>query len=218
MHILVVEDDFGMGELICEDLREQGYAVDWARDGDEALSLLSSFEYDLLVLDIMLPGSNGFEVTQTLRAKGNKIPILMLTAQGDVDSLVKGLEKGADDYLSKPFNFKELRARVLALLRRSQGEASNHVSVGRCEIDLSQKRAWFNGLEINLSNTEYTLLMFLVLNAEKYFTREELLEHVWSGESNVDSRTVDTYIHYLRRKLASDVIETRRRTGYRFRG
>ena len=123
MHILVVEDDFDMGELVCEDLRRTKYAVDWARDGNEALSLLSSFEYDLLVLDIMLPGLNGFEVTKTLRVKGNKIPILMLTAQADVDNLVKGLEKGADDYLSKPFYLKELRARILALLRRTQGKA-----------------------------------------------------------------------------------------------
>ena len=129
MRILVVEDDLGMGELVYKDLDEQGYAIDWAKDGDEALSLLKSFPYDLVVLDIMLPGLNGFEITEALRSKENKVPILMLTAQDAVDSRVKGLKKGADDYLVKPFHFQELRARILALLRRSQGKASNHMVV-----------------------------------------------------------------------------------------
>ncbi len=218
MRILVVEDDVDMGELVCEDLGEQGYAVDWAKDGDEALSLLKSFPYDLLVLDIMIPGPDGFEVTEILRAKENNLPILMLTAQDAVDSRVKGLEKGADDYLAKPFYFKELRARVLALLRRAQGKASNRTVVGRCELNLSQKRAWFKGLEVKLSSTEYKLLRFLMSYPDNYFTREELLEHVWSGEACIDPRTVDSYIHYLRRKLAGNTIETRRGAGYRFRG
>ena len=218
MRILVVEDDIDIGELVCEDLGEQGYAVDWAKDGDEALSLLKSFPYDLLVLDIMIPGPDGFEVTEILRAKENNLPILILTAQDAVDSCVKGLEKGADDYLAKPFYFKELRARILALLRRAQGKANNHTVVGRCELNLSQKRVWFKGLEVKLSSTEYKLLRFLMSYPDNYFTREELLEHVWSGESCIDPRTVDSYIHYLRRKLAGNTIETRRGAGYRFRG
>ncbi len=218
MRILVVEDDPGMGELVYEDLEEQGYAVDWAKDGDEALSLLKSFPYDLVVLDIMLPGLNGFEITKALREKENKVPILMLTAQDAVESRVKGLEVGADDYLVKPFYFQELRARILALLRRAQGKASNHIVVGRCELNFSQKRVWFEGAEIKLSSTEYKILSFLMSYPESYFTREELLEHAWSGEESIDPRTVDSYIYYLRRKLIGNVIETRRGAGYRFQG
>ena len=218
MRLLVVEDDPGIGELVSDDLHEQGYAVDWAKDGDEALSLLASFPYDLVVLDIMLPGKDGFAVTRELRTLKRNVPIVMLTARDAVEDRVKGLELGADDYLVKPFHLVELRARVLALLRRARGEASNRVNVGRCELDLSQKRVWFAGEELRLSATEYTLLEFLALHPEGYFTREELLEHAWSGESSIDPRTVDTYIRYLRRKLADEAVETRRGFGYRLLG
>jgi DNA-binding response OmpR family regulator len=218
MRILVVEDDPGIGELVCEDLRDQGYAVDWAQDGHETLSLLESFPYDLMVLDLMLPGASGFEITQLLRAEHNPMPILMLTAKDSIDDRVKGLESGADDYLVKPFHLKELRARVLALLRRARGEASNIVSVGRLTLDLSHKRAWFEGSEVQLTSTEYVLLEFLALHTEATFNRNQLLEHAWSAETNIDPRSVDTYIRYLRRKLGDDAIETRRGFGYRFRG
>lgn len=218
MRVLVVEDDPGIGDLVCEDLRDQGYAVDWAQDGDEAQSLLSSFPYDLVVLDLMLPGMGGLDLTMALRLEGNGVPVLMLTARDSVEDRVQGLEVGADDYLVKPFHLKELRARVLALLRRAQGEASNRVSVGRCKLDLSQKRAWFEASELRLSGTEYALLAFLALHHVRYFTRDELLEHAWPVNTGIESRTVDTYIRYLRRKLSSDAIETRRGLGYRFRG
>lgn len=218
MRLLVVEDDPGIGELVSDDLKEQGYAVDWATDGDEALSLLRSFPYDLVVLDIMLPGKNGFSVTRELRTRKEGVPILMLTARDAVEDRVKGLELGADDYLVKPFHLAELRARVLALLRRARGEASNRVKVGRCELDLSQKRAWFEGEEVRLSGTEYALLEFLALHPEGYFTRDELVEHAWPGEAVIDPRTVDTYIRYLRRKLDDSAIETRRGLGYRLLG
>lgn len=218
MRVLVVEDDPGIGDLVSEDLRDQGYAVDWARDGDEALSLLGSFPYDLVVLDIMVPGKSGFDITAALRGAHNTVPILMLTARDSLGDRVKGLETGADDYLVKPFHLRELRARLLALLRRAHGEASNRVTVGRCELELSQRRAWFAGSELHLSGTEYALLSFLALHPEGYFTRERLLEHAWSGDASIDPRTVDTHIRYLRRKLNDDAIETRRGSGYRLRG
>lgn len=166
----------------------------------------------------MLPGRSGLDLTATLRAHGEALPILMLTAQGGVDDRVRGLELGADDYLVKPFFLGELRARVLALLRRACGGSSNRIGVGRCTLELSQKRGWFGDTELQLSATEYALLTFLVLHPEGYFARDELLEHVWPGDASVDPRTVDTYIRYLRRKLSDDVIETRRGLGYRFRG
>jgi two-component system, OmpR family, response regulator len=218
MRVLVVEDDLGIGELVSGQLTKEGYAVDWAQDGDEALSLSKSFPYDLIVLDIMLPGADGFTIAKTLRANKQSVPILMLTARDGIDDRVKGLELGADDYLVKPFHIKELRARVRALLRRSQGEASNTVEVGRLKLDLEKKQVWWQDSELELSGREYTLLEFLALHANGFYTRERLLEHVWSGETSVDPRTVDTYILYLRRKLSSDAIETVRNLGYTFRG
>jgi DNA-binding response OmpR family regulator len=218
MRVLVVEDDLGIGELLSDELSREGHAVDWAKDGNEALSLLSSFPYDLLVLDIMLPGVDGFTIANTLRSRKQKVPILMLTARDSVDDRVKGLELGADDYLVKPFHIKELRARVRALLRRSRGEASNDVEVGRLKLELATKRVWWQEVEIELSGREYALLEFLTFHANGFYTRESLLEHVWSGETSVDPRTVDTYILYLRRKLSSDAIETVRNLGYTFRG
>jgi two-component system, OmpR family, response regulator len=218
MRVLVVEDDSGIGELVVEELTREHYAVDWAQDGNEALSLSESFPYDLIVLDIMLPGQDGFSIASTLRYRKQTVPILMLTARDGIDDRVKGLELGADDYLIKPFHLKELRARVRALLRRSQGEASNAVEVGRLKLDLEKKQVWWRETELELSGREYNLLEFLVLHANGFYTREQLLEHVWSGEASIDSRTVDTYILYLRRKLSNDAIETVRNLGYTFRG
>jgi two-component system, OmpR family, response regulator len=218
MRVLVVEDDLGIGELVTDELTSEGYALDWAQDGDEALSLAESFPYDLIVLDIMLPGRDGFSIAETLRMKKQAVPILMLTARDSIDDRVKGLELGADDYLVKPFHLKELRARVRALLRRSQGEASNAVEVGRLKLNLERKQVWWQEVELELSGREYGLLEFLALHAGGFYSRESLLEHVWSGEASIDSRTVDTYILYLRRKLSTDAIETVRNLGYTFRG
>ncbi len=218
MRVLVVEDDPGVGQLVSEDLTDEGYAVDWARDGDEALSLLSSFPYDLVVLDIMLPGRDGFSITRELRARERSVPILVVTARDAVDDRVKGLQLGADDYVVKPFHLAELRARVLALLRRAQSDGSNRVVVGRLELERSQRRVWFATDEVHLSGTEYTLLEFLALHAEGYFSRDQLVEHAWPGDASIDPRTVDTYIRFLRRKLTDDAIETRRGLGYRLRG
>lgn len=218
MRVLVVEDDLGVGELVTDELKGEGYAVDWAQDGDEALSLLADFPYDLVVLDIMLPGRDGFEVTKTLRDARQQVPVLMLTARDGVDDRVRGLEGGADDYLIKPFHLTELRARVRALLRRAHGEGGNEVVVGRLRLELEQKRAWWRAEEVALSGREYVLLEFLALHAGGYYPREALLEHVWPGDAGIDPRTVDTYIRYLRRKLGDDAVETVRNLGYRFRG
>ena len=218
MRVLVVEDDPGIGELVSDELTREGYALDWAQDGNEALSLAESFPYDLIVLDIMLPGQDGFSIAKTLRNKKQSVPILMLTARDGIDDRVRGLELGADDYLVKPFHIRELRARVRALLRRAQGEASNLVEVNRLKLDLEKKQVWWQEVEVELSGREYSLLEFLALHASGFYTREDLLEHVWAGELSIEPRTVDTYILYLRRKLSSDAIETVRNLGYTFRG
>ena len=218
MRLLVVEDDAGIGELVSDELSREGYALDWAQDGNEALSLAESFPYDLIVLDIMLPGQDGFSIAKTLRNKKQSVPILMLTARDGIDDRVRGLELGADDYLVKPFHIRELRARVRALLRRAQGEASNLVEVNRLKLDLEKKQVWWQEVEVELSGREYSLLAFLALHAGGFYTRESLLEHVWAGELSIEPRTVDSYILYLRRKLSSDAIETVRNLGYTFRG
>ena len=218
MRVLVVEDDPGVGELVQEELAALGYAVDWAQNGDEALALADLFPFDLVVLDVMLPGRDGFEVTRRLRERRNSVPVLMLTARDAVEDRVQGLELGADDYLVKPFHLTELRARVRALLRRAGGEASNEVTVGRVKVDLKQQRAWFEESEVALSATEFALLEFLALNPDAYFSREMLLERVWPGDTGINPRSVDTYVRYLRRKLADEAIETRRGIGYRLVG
>lgn len=218
MRLLLVEDDLEVGELVQEALSAEGYAVDWAKDGEEALGLAEALPYALLVLDVRLPRRDGFGVLAALRGRGNRVPVLILTARDTLEDRVQGLEGGADDYLVKPFHLRELRARVRALLRRGCGQASNLLEVGRLRLDLRARRAWWLGKELRLSGREWAILEFLCLHEEGYYPRETLLEQVWPGEASVDPRSLDPYISRLRGKLAEDAIETRRGLGYRFLG
>jgi len=218
MRILLVEDDPEIGELVKEALGAEGYAMDWAKDGEEALGLAQGFPYDLLVLDVRLPRRDGFSVLEVLRGEDNRVPVLVLTARDALEDRVLGLESGADDYLVKPFHLRELRARVRALLRRARGEARNQLQVGRLQLDVRAKRAWWCEEELRLSGREWAILEFLALHEGSYYSREVLLEHVWSGEASIDPRSLDPYISRLRGKLAEDAIETQRGLGYRFHG
>lgn len=218
MRLLLVEDDPQVGALVKEALEAEGYALDWAEDGRQALAMLENYPYDLVVLDVMLPHADGFTVVSEMRAHKNRVPVLMLTARDALEDRVRGLELGADDYLLKPFALAELRARVRALLRRSKGEAANEVKVGRLRLSLETRQAWWEDRELQLTGREYALLEFLALHAGGFYPRDVLMDHVWPGDSATDPRTVDTYIRYLRRKLGDQAIQTVRGLGYTFRG
>lgn len=218
MRSLVVEDDPEINALVAETLEGIGHAVDRCHRGDDALGLLEHFPYDLILLDLMLPACDGLDLLRTLRARGLCTPVLVLTARDALRDRVDGLEQGADDYLVKPFHLPELRARVRALVRRSNGSAGNRVTVGRLTIDLERRRVAWDGRDVRLAGREYALLEFLVLHPDGYYPRETLLEHAWPADASIDPRTVDTYIRYLRRKLDDTAIDTARGLGYRFTG
>lgn len=218
MRTLIVEDDPEINALLAETLEGLGYAVDRCGRGDDALGLLDHFPYDLVLLDLMLPARDGLDVLRTVRSRGLTTPVLVLTARDGVRDRVDGLERGADDYLVKPFHLQELRARVRALVRRSTGAAQNLVSVGRLEMDLERRTVHWDGHGVRLAGREYALLEFLALHADGYYPRETLLEHAWPADASIDPRTVDTYIRYLRRKLDDSAIDTARGLGYRFKG
>lgn len=218
MRILLVEDDIAISEMLSDYLITKGFAVDLAEDGAEAYSILEMFPFDLVILDIMLPIMNGYELIKKLREDKNNVPVLMLTARDSIEDRIEGLDLGADDYLIKPFHMSELHARLLALLRRSKGKANNQIVVGRLNMNISKQTVKWQNEDISLSAREYSLLEYFALNAGKYYTRDDLLEHVWAGEDSINPRTVDTYILYLRRKLGNDAIKTFRGLGYRFSG
>lgn len=218
MRALVVEDHPEINALLSDTLEGMGYAVDRCQRGDDALGLIDHFPYDIVLLDLMLPACDGLDVLRTMRSQRLRTPVLVLTAKDGLQDRVAGLEHGADDYLVKPFHLPELRARVRALVRRSNGTAHNQVHVGRLAIDLEQRSVHWDGRPIRLAGREYSLLEFLALHPDGYFPREILLEHAWPAAASIDPRTVDTYIRYLRRKLDDTAIDTARGLGYRFNG
>jgi two-component system copper resistance phosphate regulon response regulator CusR len=221
MRILLVEDEARMAQAIKRGLRGAAYAVDVARDGEDALYQVSINEYDAVILDVMIPKLNGFEVCRELRAQGLRIPILMLTARDAVEDRIGGLDTGADDYLTKPFEFGELLARLRALLRRGQELRPLVIEVGDLEIDTRGQRVKRNGLPIELTAKEYTLLEYLARNAGKVVGREEISEHVWDDTFDPFSKLIEVYINRLRRKVdepfATPLIHTRRGAGYELR-
>ena len=221
MRLLVVEDEARLALLLKRGLEEQGYAVDVTGDGAEALWLATENDYDTVVLDIMLPGLDGLEVTKRLRAGGRWAPVLLLTARDGIDDRVVGLDAGADDYLVKPFSFAELAARVRALVRRGRVERPTVLEVGDLRLDPARRQAWRGGVELELSPTEFALLELFLAHPDEVLTRTRILEHVWDFAYDPASNVVDQYVGYLRRKIDRPFgradLETVRGVGYRLR-
>lgn len=213
MRILVVEDEPKTGDYLKQGLAEAGFVVDLARDGLDGLHLALTEAYDLAVLDVMLPGADGWEILQGLRKAGKDTPVLFLTARDSVDDRVKGLELGADDYLVKPFAFAELLARIEALTRRFGRD--DRLVVGTVALDPVSRRVTSGDRTIELTAKEFDLLECLMRHRGRVLTREELKDYVWDFSFDAKTKVVDLYVHYLRRKLGDDdIIETVRGVGY----
>ena len=204
MRILIVEDEKKIAEFIKRGLKEENHAVDAAFDGLEGLRLAEENPYDLLILDVMLPGMDGLTLCAKLRAGGFTAPIMMLTAKDLVEDKVKGLDSGANDYLTKPFAFEELLARVRALLRKTPGQSSTKLKAGDLELDLMTHKALRGGKELSLSVKEFALLEFFVRHAGRALTRDEILRQVWGYDVFVTARSVDRCINTLRGKIEID--------------
>ena len=219
MRILLIEDDERLVESLGARLREAGYALDVSTDGIEGLYLGEEFPIDLAIIDLGLPGLNGLEVINRLRQGGREFPILILTARSDWQDKVKGLEAGADDYLTKPFQVEELMARINALLRRAGGHARPKVELGPIKVDLTAQRVYREGREIELTTYEFKVLQYLVMHPDEVVTKTELSEHIYEEDADRDSNVIEVFIGRLRRKLDPDgalnPIETLRGRGYR---
>ena len=218
MRILVVEDEPVAANVLAKGLREHGYAVDIAADGRTALEQSGIADYDLLILDVLLPRINGLDVCRRLRADAAAVPILMLTARGGVDDRVNGLDAGADDYLSKPYHFPELLARVRALLRRGPALEPLELSLDTLSLDTRARRVTRAGRAIQLTTKEYALLEYLMRRRTQVVGRADIAEHVWDDSFDPMSNLIEVYIQRLRRKIDDDqpvkLIQTRRGAGY----
>lgn len=221
MRILVVEDEMKMAKLLRKGLEEEGYAVDHTADGSEAVWYGTENDYDAAVLDVMLPDTNGFDVCRAWREAGRAFPVLMLTARGGVGDRVTGLDAGADDYLTKPFSFEELLARLRALLRRGEVRPTTTLEVDGLRLDPARHEVHRGEERIDLTAKEFALLEYLMRNAGRVLSRSQLIEHVWDFAYEGDSNVVDVYVRYLREKIdrpfETHSIETVRGVGYRIR-
>ena len=218
MRILLVEDEKKLVDSIARGLKENRYIVDTAEDGENALFLAEVNLYDLIILDIMLPKKDGLTICRELRSKGNNVPILMLTAKNALKDKVLGLKSGADDYLTKPFAFVELLARVGALLRRNRENKTTLLKVADLEIDQVKRKVVRSGEEIDLTSKEYALLEYLMLNAGSVVSRTMISEHVWNEDFDSLTNFIDVYINHLRNKIdkisTKKLIHTVHGTGY----
>lgn len=218
MRLLVVEDEKKLNDLITKKLEKEYYGVDSCFDGEEAVRYVEGTEYDAIILDIMLPKLDGFEVIKRIRAKKNKVPILLLTARDNIDDKVKGLDYGADDYLVKPFIFEELMARIRVLLRRNSGNADNVITIANLKVDLDAKTVFRDDSLIKLSGREYSILEYLIRNKGKILSRERIEDHIWNYDYEGGTNVIDVYIRYLRKKIDDSytpkLIHTVRGLGY----
>ncbi|MFZ4438599.1 MAG: response regulator [Syntrophales bacterium] len=222
MKILVVEDQKRMANLLKKGLEENSFIVDLAFDGEEGLYMAVNYSYDAILLDITLPLMDGLTILKTLRLKQSEVPILMITARSEIESRVKGLNFGADDYIVKPFDFSELMARLRSVIRRNKGKLSPLVTIHDLTLDTNSRIVRRNGREITLSATEYNLLEYLVLNSGRVISRTELTEHIYDTDFDRDSNVIDVYVNHLRNRLDKgfdrQLILTVRGAGYMLKG
>ena len=221
MRILVVEDDKKINDIIVKTLKQEKYGVDSCFDGEEALDYIFSVEYDIILLDIMLPKKDGFEVIKSIRKKGIKTPVLFLTARDQIEDRVKGLDLGADDYLVKPFAFEELLARIRVVLRKNSvsGEDSGNIlKIANLTVDCNKHEVFRDDILIKLSAKEFSILEYMMRNRGRVVSKEKIEEHVWDFDYEGGSNIVEVYIKFLRKKIDNDfspkLIHTIRRVGY----
>lgn len=215
MRILVVEDEHKIANSIKRGLEQEAYAVDVCYSGADGYDLASTEEYDLIILDLLLPEISGIEICQRLRKENIHIPILILTAKGQIGDKVEGLDAGADDYLTKPFAFEELLARIRALVRRPEKAYSEELIAKGLTLNTNTYEVKKNSLNINLSKKEFALLEFLMRNTGKLVSKDKIIAHVWNYDADILPNTVEVYIGYLRKKIGEDVIKTIRGFGYK---
>lgn len=218
MRVLVVEDEKYMNRIISKKLKVEGYSVDSCHDGKEAINYIKSASYDIIIMDIMMPQKNGYEVLKEIRYEGNSVPVLFLTAKDALEDRVKGLDLGADDYLVKPFHFEELMARIRVMIRRSHGKASNQLQIADLILDINAHTVKRNNNFIELSAKEFAILEYMMQNAGIVLSREKLETHIWNYDYQGASNMIDVYIRYLRIKIDKDyehkLIHTVRGIGY----
>lgn len=219
MRLLVVEDEKPLARVLKKGLEELGFVVELSNSGEDALFLAQNYDFDCILLDIMLPEVDGLTILKKLRRRGSETPILMLTAKREMQDKVSGLESGADDYIAKPFDFPELVARIRSAIRRNKGKPAPQLQIGDLCIDTNTRAVARGGQELKLSSKEYEYLEYLALNQQRIVSRNELLEHLYSAYYEFDSNIVDVYISNLRRKIDRDfelkLIHTIRGAGYR---
>ncbi len=214
MRLLLIEDDPILGDGLQAGLTMEGYAVDWIRDGIKADEALKSHNYDLVVLDLGIPGIDGFQVLEAVRKRKDKVSVLILTARDTVDDRVKGLDSGADDFVVKPFDLNEICARLRALARRKTGQAAPCFEHKGLSLDPAAHQVKLHGKPVDISNKEFEILNFLMQNQGKVASRARLEETLYAWNTEVESNTVEVHIHHLRKKLGSDFIRTVRGVGY----
>lgn len=222
MKILIIEDEKRMAGILKKGLEENAFIVDLAGDGEEGLYMAENYPYDAVLLDIMLPVMDGLSILNALRSKKSEVPVLLITARGEIESRIKGLNFGADDYIVKPFDFHELLARLKSVIRRSKGKSSPLVTIDDLSLDMNSRSVCRGGREIRLSATEYNLLEYLALNSGRVISRTELTEHIYDTDFDRDSNVIDVYVNHLRNKLDKgfdrQLIHTVRGAGYILKG
>lgn len=221
MKILIVEDEINLNRIIKKHLQAEGFIVDSCYNGDEAIDYITSVYYDAVILDLMLPKVNGYEVLQIIRKRGFDTPVLILTAKSDTSDVIKGLDYGADDYIKKPFDFDELMARLRVALRRNNGKSYNIFKCGDLTLDIKTHVVTRGGRELTLTRREYDLLELLLRNQDIVLSREQIASNLWDIGSDAESNVIDVYIRYLRRKIdegfEKKLIQTVRGVGYTIR-